>query len=172
MIHVSIPTFRQIISDDERPYTVYQINVKVAGRTHSVEKRYSEFHALHKQVKKKFETPDFPPKKVRQLNARGIEQRRSALEAYIQGVLEKEAIPKSLLTFLRVKNFKTVSYDSLDELDNDTPTHQPVMVFESDPFLLPSPTDAGLPDILSDGVRQGLYDDPLTDPESSTSSSS
>ncbi|XP_071496258.1 sorting nexin-24-like isoform X3 [Diadema antillarum] len=161
MIHVSIPTFRQIISDDERPYTVYQINVKVAGRTHSVEKRYSEFHALHKQVKKKFETPDFPPKKVRQLNARGIEQRRSALEAYIQGVLEKEAIPKSLLTFLRVKNFKTVSYD-----------HQPVMVFESDPFLLPSPTDAGLPDILSDGVRQGLYDDPLTDPESSTSSSS
>lgn len=156
MIQVSIPGFRQVVSDDERPYTVYQINVKVSGRIHSVDKRYREFHALHKQVKKKFDTPDFPPKKVRQLSSRGMEHRRVTLEAYLQGLLDKDSIPKSLLTFLRVKNFRAVSYD-----------HQPVMVFESDPFLNVTPPEGGIPDILADGVRQGLYDDP----ESSSSAS-
>ncbi|XP_041464610.1 sorting nexin-24-like [Lytechinus variegatus] len=168
MIQVSIPGFRQIVSDDERPYTVYQINVKVSGRIHSIDKRYREFHALHKQVKKKFDTPDFPPKKVRQLSSRGMEQRRVALEAYLQGLLDKDSIPKSLLTFLHVKNFRAISYDSLDDLDTkETSTHQPVMSFESDPFLNASPPEGGIPDILTEGVRQGLYDDP----ESSSSAS-
>ena len=41
------------------------------------------------------------------------------------------------------------------------------MVFESDPFLNATPPEGGIPDILADGVRQGLYDDP----ESSSSAS-
>ncbi|XP_071964637.1 sorting nexin-24-like isoform X2 [Antedon mediterranea] len=166
MIHVTVPSFKQISEEDEKPYTVYQINVLVGGRTHFIEKRYREFHALHKQLKKTIETPEFPPKKVRQLSNKGLEQRRTLLEGYIQGILDRDLVPRSLLTFLRVKNFKTASYDSLDDIDQEPiSTHQPTMVFETDPFLS-LVMEAELHDSVVEGVRQGLYEDdfnlPLT----------
>jgi sorting nexin-22/24 len=37
-------------SDLEQGYTVFKIEVLMNGRKHFVEKRYSEFHALHKKV--------------------------------------------------------------------------------------------------------------------------
>ncbi|XP_033121788.1 sorting nexin-24-like [Anneissia japonica] len=164
MIHVTVPSFRQVSEDDEKPYTVYQINVLVGGRTHILEKRYREFHALHKQLKKTIETPEFPPKKVRQLSNKGLEQRRTLLECYIQGILDRELVPRSLLTFLRVKNFKTASYDSLDDIDQEpVSTHQPTMVFETDPFLRLA-MDVGLHDTVVEGVRQGLYEDDFSLP--------
>ncbi|XP_033633957.1 sorting nexin-24-like isoform X2 [Asterias rubens] len=151
MICVSIPSIRQV-NEDEKPFTVYQVHVRVSSKTHIVEKRYSEFHTLHKQVKKSMETPDFPPKRMRQLTMRGIEQRRQGLEQYIQALLDRDNVPKSLLTFLRVKNFKTISYDS---------AHQPVMSFQSDAYLHPSTCESDLHDSLDEGVRLGLYEDML-----------
>ncbi|XP_071795279.1 sorting nexin-24-like [Asterias amurensis] len=162
MICVSIPSIRQV-NEDEKPFTAYQVHVRVSSKTHIVEKRYSEFHTLHKQVKKSMETPDFPPKRMRQLTMRGIEQRRQGLEQYIQALLDRDNVPKSLLTFLRVKNFKTISYDSLDELGKEVPssTHQPVMSFQSDAYLHPSTCESDLHDSLDEGVRLGLYEDML-----------
>ncbi|XP_038078052.1 sorting nexin-24-like isoform X2 [Patiria miniata] len=149
MISVCIPNIRQVVQDDEK-YTTYQVHVQVSGKTHVIEKRYSEFHSLHKQVKKSIETPDFPPKKMRSLTVKGIEQRRQALETYLQTLLDKDNVPKSLLTFLKVKNLRTVSYES---------SHQPVMSFQSDAYLHPPSCDSGLPDSLDEGVRMGLYED-------------
>ncbi|XP_022111511.1 sorting nexin-24-like isoform X2 [Acanthaster planci] len=149
MISVSIPNVRQIVHDDEK-YTAYQVVVQVSGKTHVIEKRYREFHSLHKQVKKSIETPDFPPKKMRSLSMKGIEQRRQALETYLQELLAKNNVPKSLLTFLKVKNFKTVSYES---------HHQPVMSCQSDAYLYPPSCNSSLPDSLDKGVRLGLYED-------------
>ncbi|XP_022111512.1 sorting nexin-22-like isoform X3 [Acanthaster planci] len=132
MISVSIPNVRQIVHDDEK-YT----------------------------VKKSIETPDFPPKKMRSLSMKGIEQRRQALETYLQELLAKNNVPKSLLTFLKVKNFKTVSYDSLDELGKEPQRshHQPVMSCQSDAYLYPPSCNSSLPDSLDKGVRLGLYED-------------
>ncbi len=115
------------------------------------------------KVKKSMETPDFPPKRMRQLTMRGIEQRRQGLEQYIQALLDRDNVPKSLLTFLRVKNFKTISYDSLDELGKEAPSssHQPVMSFQSGAYLHPSPCESDLHDSLDEGVRLGLYEDIL-----------
>ncbi|XP_038078051.1 sorting nexin-24-like isoform X1 [Patiria miniata] len=160
MISVCIPNIRQVVQDDEK-YTTYQVHVQVSGKTHVIEKRYSEFHSLHKQVKKSIETPDFPPKKMRSLTVKGIEQRRQALETYLQTLLDKDNVPKSLLTFLKVKNLRTVSYDSLDELGKEPQrsSHQPVMSFQSDAYLHPPSCDSGLPDSLDEGVRMGLYED-------------
>ena len=31
-------------------FQMYQVNVRVSGRTHIVDKRYREFHSMHKQV--------------------------------------------------------------------------------------------------------------------------
>ncbi|XP_056322869.1 sorting nexin-24 isoform X2 [Danio aesculapii] len=47
-IEVSIPSFRSEGSSVEKGYTVFKIEVLMCGRQHTVEKRYSEFHALHK----------------------------------------------------------------------------------------------------------------------------
>ncbi|XP_011245297.1 sorting nexin-24 isoform X1 [Mus musculus] len=49
-MEVYIPSFRHEDSDLERGYTVFKIEVLMNGRKHFVEKRYSEFHALHKKV--------------------------------------------------------------------------------------------------------------------------
>ncbi|XP_078307661.1 sorting nexin-24 isoform X3 [Panthera onca] len=48
-MEVYIPSFRYEESDLERGYTVFKIEVLMNGRKHFVEKRYSEFHALHKK---------------------------------------------------------------------------------------------------------------------------
>lgn len=165
MLHVTVPTYKQVSTEDGRPFTMYQVHVHVSGRTHIVDKRYREFHSMHKQIKKSLgiDTPDFPPKKMWQLSTRGIEHRRMGLETYIQAVMDGNRVPKSLLNFLRVKNFKTSSYDSLDDLGQDpSSNHQPVMVFEDDLFVSQS-TDDNFADILNDGVRQGLFEDSDSD---------
>ena len=53
-------------------------------------------------MKKTMRTPEFPPKKVLNRNHKVLEQRRKALEAYLQGVLDRGSVPKSLLTFLGI----------------------------------------------------------------------
>lgn len=83
------------------------------GRRHTVTKRYSEFQALHKrvrapssaggdvgglaspslacpdpphlpQIKKTCKVPDFPPRHVPNWMPKALEQRRQALEVYLQ----------------------------------------------------------------------------------------
>ncbi|GCB69113.1 hypothetical protein scyTo_0008334 [Scyliorhinus torazame] len=84
MIEVAIPSFRYEESDLERGYTVFKIEVLMSGRKHFVEKRYSEFHALHKKLKKSIKTPEMPSKHVRNWVPKVLEQRRHGLEAYLQ----------------------------------------------------------------------------------------
>ncbi|XP_077989014.1 sorting nexin-24-like [Glandiceps talaboti] len=159
MIKVSVPSFRQVEAEDERPYTVYRTTVTISGRTHSVEKRYSEFHSLHKQLKKTIHTPEFPPKRVKNWGSKVLEHRRQGLEVYIQGLMEQDILPKSLLTFLQISNLpsRSLSYDSLNDLDGETgASHQPMLTYEDDPYLTTS-TEDSLPDIISEGVKQGLY---------------
>ncbi|XP_067839132.1 uncharacterized protein [Heptranchias perlo] len=101
MIEVSIPSFRYEESDLERGYTegrimlypsrfsigcklVFKIEVLMSRRKHFVEKRYSEFHALHKKLKKSIKTPEMPSKHVRNWVPKVLEQRRHGLEAYLQ----------------------------------------------------------------------------------------
>ncbi|XP_070542113.1 sorting nexin-24-like [Ptychodera flava] len=161
MIKVSIPSFRQVVVEDERPYTAYKTVITISGRSHSVEKRYSEYHALHKQLKKTIQTPEFPPKRVRNWGSKVLEQRRQGLETYLQSLMEQDILPKSLLLFLQISNLpsRSLSYDSLNDLDGENGvTHQPMLTYEEDPYLTTS-TEDGLPDIISEGVKQGLYHD-------------
>ncbi|XP_061432249.1 sorting nexin-24 isoform X2 [Lethenteron reissneri] len=88
---VRVTSFRQEGADAERaasssssPYTVFKVEVTMNGRKHFLEKRYSEFHALHKQLKKVIKTPEFPPKHVRNWVPKVLEQRRQGLEYYLQ----------------------------------------------------------------------------------------
>ncbi|NWV11680.1 SNX24 protein, partial [Ptilonorhynchus violaceus] len=65
-------------------FQVFKIEVLMSGRKHFVEKRYSEFHALHKKLKKFIRTPEIPSKHVRNWVPKVLEQRRQGLELYLQ----------------------------------------------------------------------------------------
>ncbi|XP_072453270.1 sorting nexin-24 isoform X3 [Notamacropus eugenii] len=108
-MEVYIPSFRYEESELERGYTVFKIEVLMSGRKHFVEKRYSEFHALHKKLKKCIKTPEIPSKHVRNWVPKVLEQRRQGLEAYLQAViLENEELPKLFLDFLNVRHLPSL----------------------------------------------------------------
>ncbi|KAJ7423178.1 sorting nexin 24 [Willisornis vidua] len=86
---------------------VFKIEVLMNGRKHFVEKRYSEFHALHKKLKKFIRTPEIPSKHVRNWVPKVLEQRRQGLELYLQN-LESNPILLSCLSFQQGGVRKTV----------------------------------------------------------------
>ncbi|NXJ97250.1 SNX22 protein, partial [Corythaixoides concolor] len=109
---------------------VFRVEVLCNGRRHTVAKRYSEFQALHKRIKKTCKVPDFPHRHVPNWMPKVLEQRRQGLELYIrvrwrllrvvggflvfflggadpllrQGVLyHNEELPQDVLDFLKVR---------------------------------------------------------------------
>ncbi|KAJ0057322.1 hypothetical protein NL108_002280, partial [Boleophthalmus pectinirostris] len=124
---------------------VFKIEVIINGRQHTIEKRYSEFHTLHKLLKKTIKPPDIPSKHVRNWVPKVLEQRRQGLEHYLQTIIiENEILPKIFLDFLNIRHFPSVpkmeSYGSFDTESEGSSklSHQPVMLFVRDPYLLPS----------------------------------
>ncbi|XP_001363633.2 sorting nexin-24 isoform X2 [Monodelphis domestica] len=163
-MEVYIPSFRYEESDLERGYTVFKIEVLMSGRKHFVEKRYSEFHALHKKLKKCIKTPEIPSKHVRNWVPKVLEQRRQGLEAYLQAViLENEELPKFFLDFLNVRHLpslpKTESCGSFEETESEESSklsHQPVLLFLRDPYVLPTAND-DFPNVVIEGVLHGIF---------------
>uniref|UniRef100_A0A674K6P4 Sorting nexin 24 n=1 Tax=Terrapene triunguis TaxID=2587831 RepID=A0A674K6P4_9SAUR len=148
-----IPSFRYEESELERGYTVFKIEVLMSGRKHFVEKRYSEFHALHKKLKRFIRTPEIPSKHVRNWVPKVLEQRRQGLEMYLQTIiLENEDLPKIFLDFLNVRHVpslpKAESYGKL--------SHQPVLLFLRDPYVLPAAND-DFPNVVIEGVLHGIF---------------
>ncbi|XP_055478945.1 sorting nexin-24 isoform X5 [Psammomys obesus] len=151
-MEVYIPSFRHEDSDLERGYTVFKIEVLMNGRKHFVEKRYSEFHALHKKLKKCIKTPEIPSKHVRNWVPKVLEQRRQGLETYLQAViLENEELPKLFLDFLNVRHLPSLpKAESCGKL-----SHQPVLLFLGDPYVLPAASD--FPNVVIEGVLRGVF---------------
>ncbi|XP_062948053.1 sorting nexin-22 [Cynocephalus volans] len=149
----------------EKCHMVFRVEVQCSGRRHTVPRRYSEFHALHKRIKKLYKVPDFPSKRLPNWRTRGLEQRRQGLEAYIQGILYlNQDVPKELLEFLRLRHFptdpKASSWGTLGKfLPSDSSSqlhHRPVISFFTDPYIC-TPSPEPLPNVVVDGVLQGLY---------------
>lgn len=159
LIRVSIPRHRKVKEEDE-VYTVFIVDVWVSGRHHVVERRYSEFEELHKQVKKMMKTREFPPKKVLKWNNKVLEQRRLGLESYLQGVVMYEAVPKAVLEFLQI-SMEEEGMDFENTSAPYVPTHQAVVTFPEDAYL--QDVNRGtLPDIIAEGVTIGLFDSDYT----------
>ncbi|XP_077592992.1 sorting nexin-24 [Stigmatopora nigra] len=165
-ISVSIPSFRLENNHIERGYTVFRIDVLINGRQHVVEKRYSEFHSLHKRIKKSIKPPEIPSKHVRNWVPKVLEQRRQGLELYLQTIIiENEVLPKIFLDFLNIRHFpslpKTESCGSLDtdSTESSKLSHQPIMVFLNDPYLVPDPhgLSGTFPNVVIEGVVRGVF---------------
>ncbi|OMJ83288.1 hypothetical protein SteCoe_15812 [Stentor coeruleus] len=92
-MEIGIPYIRTIMNEND-PYIVYKVEVKFRNWKNSVEKRYSEFLELHremKMVRKILHTrlPRFPGKHVwkrfmHTFSADDIEERRVGLEEYLR----------------------------------------------------------------------------------------
>nr|XP_040128401.1 sorting nexin-24 [Ictidomys tridecemlineatus] len=145
------------------PSSVFKIEVLMNGRKHFVEKRYSEFHALHKKLKKCIKTPEIPSKHVRNWVPKVLEQRRQGLETYLQAViLENEELPKLFLDFLNVRHLPSLpkaescgSFDETESEESSKLSHQPVLLFLRDPYVLPAASD--FPNVVIEGVLHGIF---------------
>ncbi|XP_043536298.1 sorting nexin-24-like [Chiloscyllium plagiosum] len=172
MIQVRIPSIGQGASgDSEKVHTVFRVEVLNNGRKHLVDRRYRDFQALHKKLKKTTKTPDFPSKRGLNRRPKALEQKRSGLEAYLQSLVcecDNWTLSREILDFLNIKHIpvgkspNTVS--ALDQLDLQNYRffcHQ-VVSFTKDAFSQPNPAGL-LPNVIVMGVLQGLY---LTEPDS------
>ncbi|MBN3279773.1 SNX24 protein, partial [Polyodon spathula] len=97
-------------------------------------------------LKKFIKTPEMPSKHVRNWVPKVLEHRRLGLEIYLQTIImENEVLPKIFLEFLNIRHFpslpKTESCGSLDETESEESSklsHQPVLLFLRDPYVLPA----------------------------------
>ncbi|XP_068266192.1 sorting nexin-22 isoform X3 [Nyctibius grandis] len=147
MIIVSIPAAepQAATGSPDKGHTVFRVEVLCDGRRHTVVKRYSEFQALHKQIKKTCKVPDFPPRRVPHWMPKALEQRRQGLELYIRDVLD----------FLKVRRCQQDPKASGAPAVR-LPSQRPVVGFCTDPYVRPLGTNP-LPDTILSGVLQGLY---------------
>uniref|UniRef100_A0A8C3GCQ7 Sorting nexin 22 n=1 Tax=Cairina moschata TaxID=8855 RepID=A0A8C3GCQ7_CAIMO len=145
---------------------VFLVEVLCNGRRHTVAKRYSEFQALHKRIKKTCKVPDFPPRRVPNWVPKVLEQRRQGLELYIQGVLcRNKELPQDVLDFLKVRRCQQDPKGSRTGVTPLSPAA--VHPVPRPPFIgaargghraAPAPLLAdALPDTVLSGVLQGLY---------------
>ncbi|KAM9515454.1 sorting nexin-22 isoform 1-T1 [Guaruba guarouba] len=159
MIAVSIPAAeaQAAARSPDRAHTVFRVEVLCNGRRHTVAKRYSEFQALHKRIKKTCKVPDFPPRHVPNWMPKVLEQRRQGLELYIRGVLyHNEELPQDVLDFLKLRCCQQDPKASSSLSARCPPSQRPVVGFCSDPYAQPPGTQP-LPDTVLSGVLQGLY---------------
>ncbi|XP_046661690.1 sorting nexin-24-like [Homalodisca vitripennis] len=147
MSEVYISKYRLV--QDSKPHYVYTVEVLGNSIHQIVEKRYSAFHALHRELRKHFTTPAFPPKRVRCSQPKVLEQRRQGLEHYLQTMIKFGPSRAQIMTFLGIS-------DNISERETTkSVSHQPVFRV----FLTSShhPSRNKLPDIITEGVLSAIY---------------
>jgi len=107
MLRIWLPEYYQIVSQEKKTFTVYQINVTTeSGRYFSLAKRYSSFYNLYMKCRDKyFLNIAFPPKKLSNTSSKILESRREDLEKYLQCLAKIYPLPIELIEFLELENF-------------------------------------------------------------------
>ncbi|KAG7206324.1 hypothetical protein KM043_003699 [Ampulex compressa] len=106
----------------------------------------------------------FPPKKVRNSQPKVLEQRRAALELYIQKMLRLSATKQQVLNFLGIEgrapdaSSKRVHRETAgaNHVRPNALSHHPVLTFHKDPYVQPN-SSTNLPDVVTNGVLLGIY---------------
>ncbi|XP_044018705.1 sorting nexin-22-like [Aphidius gifuensis] len=165
MYRVMITGYRLVTHG--KSYYVYSIQVTEpnSGILYVIERRYSEFNSLHRKLKKK-ETniAPFPPKKLRNSQLQVLEQRRAALELYLQKMLQLSTTKQQVLEFLGItgkkKTSEMINSNRMNEINENNSNveigHYPIVTFTCDPYLT-TKKRTSLPDIVTQGVLLGIY---------------
>ncbi|XP_005857197.1 PREDICTED: sorting nexin-24 [Myotis brandtii] len=114
-------------------------------------------------LKKCIKTPEIPSKHVRNWVPKVLEQRRQGLETYLQAViLENEELPKLFLDFLNIRHLPSLpkaescgSFEETESEESSKLSHQPVLLFLRDPYVLPAASD--FPNVVIEGVLHGIF---------------
>ncbi|XP_038602825.1 sorting nexin-22 isoform X2 [Tachyglossus aculeatus] len=114
----------------DKGHMVFRVEIFYNGRRHTIQRRYSEFHALHK---------------------RGV--------LYLNQEIPKELLEFLKLRHFP-SDTKASSLDSLGEFLPGNGScrlqHRPVLSFNKDPYV-DAPSSEPLPNTVVNGVLQGLY---------------
>jgi len=147
MTDIFISSYRLVRSP--KPYYVYTIEVSSTelGLQGSIEKRYSAFHSLHRELKKHFTTPPFPPKRMRCTQLKVLEQRKKGLQVYLQEMFRFGPSRSHILNFLGLSPSSSFMKKSL-AMD-----HQPVYRIVS----LSNYKTGSLPNIVLKGILSAFY---------------
>ncbi|EFN88664.1 Sorting nexin-22, partial [Harpegnathos saltator] len=106
----------------------------------------------------------FPPKRVRNSQPKVLEQRRAALELYLQRMLHIMATKQQVLNFLGIESQETDAFhkrihktiNGSRHCHSNILGHHPVLSFHCDPYIQADPT-SNLPDVVTNGVLLGIY---------------
>ncbi|XP_072848524.2 sorting nexin-24 isoform X3 [Pogona vitticeps] len=78
-------------------------------------------------------------------------------------ILENEELPKIFLDFLNVRHFPSLpkaescgSFEETESEESSKLSHQPVLLFLRDPYVLPTAND-DFPNVVIEGVLHGLF---------------
>ncbi|KAG8144983.1 putative Sorting nexin-22-like protein [Naja naja] len=91
-VRLRAPSPRRQQRSPGKAHTVFKVEIVCNGRKHCVEKRYSEFYALHKRIKRTCQVPDFPPKRVPKWMVKVLQQRPGWLRSLSA---DQEDLPSS-----------------------------------------------------------------------------
>lgn len=187
MFKILIPKWESCESNGNH-FVMYLIQVlnTIDGKCHTIRKRYRDFHKLNKKIKKLINISIvLPPKRVRNMNHKFIEQRRQALERYLQNIALMDCIPLEVLHFLnissdmvlkierervdtRASDVSSQSTPLPDNQPNDcrnrTVDHNsyPMIAFRQDINNIccsQTSSSSSLNDIIINGVMDGFYND-------------
>nr|XP_021510786.1 sorting nexin-24 [Meriones unguiculatus] len=77
-------------------------------------------------------------------------------------ILENEELPKLFLDFLNVRHLPSLpkaescgSFDETESEESSKLSHQPVLLFLGDPYVLPAASD--FPNVVIEGVLRGVF---------------
>ncbi|KAL4684441.1 hypothetical protein H8959_022135 [Pygathrix nigripes] len=77
-------------------------------------------------------------------------------------ILENEELPKLFLDFLNVRHLPSLpkaescgSFDETESEESSKLSHQPVLLFLRDPYVLPAASD--FPNVVIEGVLHGIF---------------
>uniref|UniRef100_T1L070 PX domain-containing protein n=1 Tax=Tetranychus urticae TaxID=32264 RepID=T1L070_TETUR len=153
MVKLIIPCYENRRVDNGQTYTVYMIDVYHNGSWRRIEKRYRDFYQFHKELKKICVTPNFPPKKMRNMNNNVIQERRKQLERYLQELLTNELAQPAIFQFLCLNQEEVKSHNEWNHL-----RPQSMIVFKNDLITCPlDGTKSKLPDIVLQGALEAFY---------------
>ncbi|CAF0738746.1 unnamed protein product [Rotaria sordida] len=151
---------------DEK-YTVYQVTVRGGSNhiSHTIDRRYREFEALHTRLSSSISVPQLPRKVLlHRRSAKLIEQRRQSLEVYLNDILKRcqqqSIMPEELGRFLQIP-----PYDNEDQVNQNDQQEQDLKddemknVLEHGPCIAISdycPWNNDNRETLADSVLSGL----------------
>jgi len=169
MIKAFITSYQCVeIRGRNKKYHTYRIEIHHNDEVLHLDRRYSDFLQLHKELRRQFgsDIPLFPPKKVRNSSIKVLESRRTSLEHYLQTMLTFSPIPKEVLGFLNIHNSRRNQFPKAETSGSifgedhyhseSTIINNPAAGFVEDPFI-ESDTSSNLSDTVTRGVLDALY---------------